>query len=273
MTVFATPTPITAALTTAGARVRVTAGERADTIVRVEPLDGTNRADVRVAERTEVELTEGRLSVRTTKPGSRNGSVAITIELPAGSRLELDTAWTDLRANGPLGDCDLSVSSGRVELDRVAALRADLAAGDLVIGHVAGAATLDGGAAGVCLAEVDGPIRYRASAGALRIGHARSAVDLTGASGSFDIDHADADVVARAGHCPIRIGRLTRGVADLANAAGGIEVGIDEHTAVTVKANSTKGNVRDTVTGTGPFTRHVELRASTRRGDIVVRGA
>ncbi|ROS38202.1 DUF4097 family beta strand repeat-containing protein [Amycolatopsis thermoflava] len=272
MNTFATPSPITAALITAGARVRIAASERPDTVVQVEPLDAANASDVTVAERTEVAFAGGELSVKTRKPGGRTGSVAITIELPAGSRLVLHSTWTDVRAEGRFGDCELNLGSGHVQLDHIAALRGNLAAGSVAIAHVAGPADVDGGAAGLRIGEVDGVVRYQGSTGQVWIGHARSDVDLGSARGGFDIDRADAGVVANAGDCPIRIGRMTRGRAELANASGGIEVGISEGAAVSVDAKSTKGAVRSSLSaqdaeGSGE---RVSVRARTRLDDIVI---
>ncbi|HTF08722.1 MAG TPA: hypothetical protein VK659_11180, partial [Asanoa sp.] len=113
-------------MTTAGARVRVAATERSDTVVRVEPIDSTNKSDVKVAAGTKVDFSAGELSIKTTKSGDKNGSVAITIELPVGSRLVLNTASTDVRADGSFGDCALNIASGQIQLDHVAALRGRL---------------------------------------------------------------------------------------------------------------------------------------------------
>ncbi|EOD63377.1 hypothetical protein [Amycolatopsis vancoresmycina] len=236
MTTFATPQPITATLTTAGARIRVTATDRPDTVVRVAPVDPANKADAKVAERTEVAFADGELSVKTTKSGEKRGSVAITVELPAGSRLVLNTAWTDVRTEGPLGDCLLNVASGDVHL-----------------GHVTGHATIEGGSA------------------AVRLGHAQATVEFNSAGGSFDVDRADGDVVARAGACPIRIGRLTRGEARLANASGGIDVGVAEGSAARVDAGSTKGQVRNSLPEEPAA--EVRIHARTRRDDIVIHRA
>jgi hypothetical protein len=70
----------------AGARVRVTATDRTDTWCssshrRGEPVGR------QVAGKTKVEFAGGQLSVKTTVSGDKNGSVAITIDLPAGSSL------------------------------------------------------------------------------------------------------------------------------------------------------------------------------------------
>ncbi|HET6706725.1 hypothetical protein [Amycolatopsis sp.] len=271
MNTFATPKPITATMTTAGARIRVVASERTDTVVRVEPADPASKTDVKVAERTKVEFTGGALSIKTTKPGARSGSVAVTIELPAGSGLVLNTAWTDVHADGPLGDCELNLASGQARLDRVAGLRANLAAGDVEVGHVAGAAGIEGGAAGLRIGEIEGGFKYEGSTGQVRIGHARSDVEFGGASGRFEIEQADGDVVASAGHCPLRIGRVTGGRVELTNAAGGIDVGVGAGVSASVDAESTKGAVRNSLPATPGG--QVKIHARTRLDDIVVHPA
>ncbi|MDQ7904783.1 DUF4097 family beta strand repeat-containing protein [Phytohabitans sp. ZYX-F-186] len=276
MPTFATPELITATLTTAGAEVRITASDRLDTVVLVEPINGGNKTDVKVAEKTEVDFTAGELSVKTIKAGDKDGSVAITIELPAGSKLVLNTAWTDVHADGPFGDCELSLASGQVQLDRIATLRGNLAAGGVAIGHVAGTVDIEGGAASVRIGEVEGTVKYRGSTGKVWIGHARSDVDLNGASGSFDIDRAEGSVTAKAANCPIRVGRMTRGQAELMNASGGIDVGIREGAAAAVDAESTKGQVRNSLPaqdGPGGSDDKVTVYARTRRDDIVIHRA
>lgn len=273
MSTFTTPKPITASLGTGGARVHVTAGERSDTVVLVEPIDPANKSHVKVAEKTTVEFTDGTLAVKTVKSGDRHGSVAITVELPAGSRLVLNSAWTELDARGVLGDCELHMASGRVRLDRVAALRGSLAAGEVAVGHVAGTVDITGGAADVRIDEVDGVVRYDGSAGTVRLGHARSDVDLNGSSGSFDIDRADGGVTARAAACPIRIGAMTNGHADLTNASGGIQIGIGAGATASVDADSTKGTVRDSLPTHAESGATVTVHARTRLDDIVIHPA
>ncbi|WP_409180426.1 hypothetical protein F9C11_28445 [Amycolatopsis sp. VS8301801F10] len=273
MSAFPTPNPITAALTTAGARVRISAGERTETVVRVQPVDAANSVDVKVAEKTKVEFADGVLAVKTTKSGRQTGSVEIAIELPAGSKLVLNTAWTEVRADGRLGDCEVNIGSGQVQLDRVAALRGNLGAGGLAVGHVAGDAVIEGSTAGLRIGEADGDVRYQGTGGEVWIGHARSDVDLGGSNGSFDIGTADGSVVAKAAHCPIRIGRVTGGQVELSNAAGGIEVGVSADIAADVDAKSTKGTVRSTL-GTPDRPRGtLKVHARTRHDDIVLYSA
>jgi Putative adhesin len=271
MPAFTTPEPVTATVEVAGAQVRVGASERTDTVVLIEPVNKASKSDVKVAERTKVDFSAGRLTVKTTVPGSKNGSVAISIHLPAGSSLAASVANSSLHADGPLGECELHMASGQVQLDRIGALQANIAVGEVAVGHIAGRASIDGGTAAVRIGEVEGTVRLVSSAGQLWIGDARADLDLSSGSGGFDIDRADGGVTAKTGAGAIRIGRLTRGQAELVNGSGNIEIGISEDSAAQVDANGERGTVRNSVPpqdNPGGGGNMVTVHARTRHGDI-----
>ena len=276
MPTFATPGPIAATVEVAGAQVRVTASDRTDTAVLVEPIDAASRKDVKVAERTTVDFAGGQLSVKTTVSGDKDGSVAITIDLPTGSSLAAYLAYSDVHADGALGGSELHMASGRVRLDRVDALRANIASGDVAIGRVAGRADIEGGAFDLRIGEVTGTVGLSNSGGRAWIGHASSDLELSSASCDLDIDRADGKVTATTASGAIRIGRMTRGQAKLTNGSGNIEVGIGEGTAAHIDVNSERGSVRDSVSPAGspdPSDTEVSVHARTRHGDIVIQRA
>ena len=276
MPAFTTPGPIAATVEVAGAQVRVGASERTDTVVLVEPVNQASKSDVKVAERTKVDFSGGRLTVKTTVPGSKNGSVAISIDLPAGSSLAASVANSSLHADGMLGECELHMASGQVQLDRIGALQANIAAGEVAVGRIAGRAGIEGGTATVRIGEVRGTVRLASSAGQLWIGDARADLDLSSGSGGFDIDRADGGVTAKTGAGAIRVGRLTRGHAELVNGSGNIEIGIGEGSAAQVDANSERGTVRNSVPpreDPGAVENTVTVHARTRHGDIIIQRA
>ncbi len=145
MPAFTTPGPIAATVEVAGARVRVTASDRTDTVVLVEPSNPASRSDVKVASNTRVDFTGGQLSVKTTTPGDKRGSVAITIDLPARSSLAAYLAHASIQADGPVGQCELHLASGQVQLDRIDTLQASIASGEVAVGHIAGRSSIDVG--------------------------------------------------------------------------------------------------------------------------------
>jgi Putative adhesin len=276
MPTFATPGPIAANVQVAGAQVRVTASDRTDTVVLVQPVNETSRSDVKVAEKTKVAFAAGQLSVTTTVPGNKNGSVAITIDLPAESSLAAHLAHSSAHVGGPVGDCELHMASGQVQLDRIDALQANIAAGEVAIGHIAGRASIDGGAFTMRIGEVKGNVRLSSSGGRAWIGHALADLDLSSGSGDFDIGRADGSITATTASGAIRIGRMTHGQAKLINGSGNIEVGIGEGTAASIEASSERGTVHDFVSSQGtpdPSDHQVTVHARTRHGDITIHRA
>jgi hypothetical protein len=276
MPTFATPGPIAAIVEVAGAHVRVTASDRTDTVVLVEPIDETSRSHVKVADRTKVEFADGQLLVRTTVSGDKNGSVAITIDLPTGSSLAAYQAHSTVRADGSFGECELHVASGQVQLDRIDALRANIASGEVAIGHVAGRANIDGGAFAMRIGEVGGTVGLSNSGGRTWIGHASADLDLSSASCDFDIDRLDGSVTAGTASGAIRIGLMTHGRARLTNGSGNIEIGVSEGTAVSVDVDSERGAVHNFVSSQaepGAADAKVAVFARTRHGDITIQRA
>jgi DUF4097 and DUF4098 domain-containing protein YvlB len=273
MPAFATPEPIAATVEVGGAQVRITASDRNDTVVLVEPIDETNRSDVKVADKTKVEFADGQLSVKTTVSGNKDGSVVITIELPTGSSLAAYLAHSAVHADGSFGECELHMASGQVQLDRTDALQASIASGEVAIGHIAGPAKIDGGAFALRIGEVEGTVGLSNSGGQTWIGHASADLDLESARGDFDIDRADGSVTASTASGALRIGRMTNGQAKLTNGSGNIEVGISEGTAVSTDVNSERGAVHNFVSSQGepgPSDARVSVHARTRHGDITV---
>jgi Putative adhesin len=276
MPTFDTPGPIAATVVVAGAQVRVTASDRTDTVVLVEPIDQASQSDVKVASKTKVDFAGGQLSVKTTVSGDKSGSVVITIGLPAGSGLVAYLAHSTVHADGPFGECELHMASGRVQLDRISALQANIAAGEVTIGHIAGRASIEGAAFAMRISEVKDTVKLSGSGGQTWIGHAFADLDLSSGHGGFDIDRADGGVTARTGDGAIRIGSLTRGPAELLNRSGNLEVGVSEGTAAGVDATSKRGSVRNSVPPQqDPETADdkVTVRARTRYGDIIIHRA
>jgi hypothetical protein len=276
MPAFDTPGPIAAIVVVAGAQVRVTASDRTDTVVLVEPIDKASQSDLKVAGKTKVDFAGGQLSVKTTASGNKNGSVAITIDLPAGSCLVAYLAHSSVHADGSFGECELHLASGRVQLDRISALQANIAAGEVTIGHIAERANIDGAAFAMRISEVGDTVKLSSWGGQTWIGHASADLDLSSGHGGFDIDRADGSVTAKTGDGAIRIGRLTRGQAELLNRSGNIEVGISEGTAATVDANSKRGSVRNSVPSPDDpdvSASKVGIHARTRYGDIIIQRA
>ncbi|MFB7666452.1 DUF4097 family beta strand repeat-containing protein [Kitasatospora sp. NPDC056138] len=174
---FDTPAPISAVLDIPAGRVRFIAADRADTAVEVLPADATKGRDVKAAEQTTVAYAGGVLRianpVRNQYPGP-GGSVEVTVELPAGSRIEARAAAAELRTTGRLGDVAFEGAYRRIELDEAASLRLTAVDGDVEVGRLGGAAEISTARGDIRIAEATGgTVRLSTRSGDITVGAAR----------------------------------------------------------------------------------------------------
>src|SRR2546425_479889 len=93
MTTFDTPEPISITVELGVGAVWISATDRTDTVVDVQPSDPGAKSDVTAAEQTRMEFSNGRLLVRGPagwrKWGPRRGreSIEVRIDLPVGSQV------------------------------------------------------------------------------------------------------------------------------------------------------------------------------------------
>ncbi|MFI1284382.1 hypothetical protein ACH4U5_27185, partial [Streptomyces sp. NPDC020858] len=103
---FDTPAPIATVLDIPAGRIRFIAADRADTTVEVLPANASNGRDVKAAEQTTVAYGEGVLRIEAAPAKNRilgnSGSVEVTVQLPAGSRIDAKTASAEFRGVGRL---------------------------------------------------------------------------------------------------------------------------------------------------------------------------
>ncbi|MFD9703440.1 DUF4097 family beta strand repeat-containing protein [Lentzea sp. NPDC059081] len=142
---FATPAPIATVLDLPAGRVQLIAADRADTAVDVRPADAARSRDVKAAEKTRVEFADGVLRITGDAGGTllgSSGAVDITVQLPAGSRVEAKVAAAEFRGVGRLGDVALEAAQSDVKIDEVAGLKVSTQAGDVTVGRLTGSAEI-----------------------------------------------------------------------------------------------------------------------------------
>jgi DUF4097 and DUF4098 domain-containing protein YvlB len=184
MKMFDTPAPISAVLDIPAGHVRFVAADRADTAVEVLPADASKGRDVKVAERTTVEYGDGVLRIEASAENQffgSSGSIEVTVQLPAGSRVEAKAASAELRGVGRLGDVSFEGSHGSIKLDEAASVRLTTSAGDVSVGRLGGPAEISTGKGDIRIAEaVRGTVVLRTEAGNVSVGAA------AGVSASLD---------------------------------------------------------------------------------------
>ncbi|MGR6317093.1 DUF4097 family beta strand repeat-containing protein [Micromonospora soli] len=181
---FDTPTPISAVLDIPAGRVQFIAADRADTTVEVLPADASKSRDVRVAEQTKVEYADGVLRIEASAKNQflgPSGSIEVTVQLPAGSRVEAKAASAEFRAVGRFGDVAFDGAHGAIKLDEAASVRLTALAGDVSVGRLNGPAEISTAKGDIRIAEaVRGTVVLRTQAGDVSVGAAH------GVSASLD---------------------------------------------------------------------------------------
>ncbi|HEY9369067.1 DUF4097 family beta strand repeat-containing protein [Streptomyces sp.] len=178
---FATTTAVTAVLGIPAGRIQFIAADRVDTTVEVRPANAAKSRDVKAAEETTVEYADGVLRITAPEPknqllGNNSGYVEVTVQLPAGSRVEAKAADGELRGVGRLGDVAFEAARGTVKLDETAGARLVLMAGDVHVGRLGGNAEIRTQAGDLTIAEaVRGTVTLRTEKGDIQIGAARGA--------------------------------------------------------------------------------------------------
>ncbi|MEV7414938.1 DUF4097 family beta strand repeat-containing protein [Streptomyces sp. NPDC089919] len=206
---FATTAPIAALLDVPAGRIRFIAADRADATVEVLPADARKGRDQKAAEQVEVSFTDGVLRIAAAPAGNRllgnSGAVEVTVQLPAGSRVEAKAADAELRGVGRLGDVTFEAARGTVKLDETAAARLTLQAGEVSVGLLGGPAEIGTQQGDIRIAEaVRGEVVLRTEQGRIDIGAAR------GVSASLDAGTA--------------YGRITNALTNTDGAAAGLAI-------------------------------------------------
>ncbi|MFG3155417.1 DUF4097 family beta strand repeat-containing protein [Streptomyces sp. NPDC048219] len=182
---FDTPAPVTAVLDIPAGRVRFIAADRTDTAVEVLPADASKSRDVKAAQQTEVAYGDGVLRIEA--PEAKNeilgssGSIEVTVQLPAGSRVEAKMSLAEFRGVGRLGDVSFESAQGTVKLDETAGARLALQSGDVSVGRLGGPAQISTRKGDLRITEaVRGTVTLRTESGDISVGAAR------GVSASLD---------------------------------------------------------------------------------------
>jgi DUF4097 and DUF4098 domain-containing protein YvlB len=184
MPTFNTPAPISAVLDIPAGRIQLIAADRTDTAVEILPADPSKNRDVKVAEQTRVEYRDGILRIEASAKNQYfgpSGSIEATVQLPAGSRLEVKAASAEIRAVGRLGDVAVESEHGQIDLDEVASARLTTVAGDVSVGRLNGPAEIRTSKGEIRIAEARrGTVVLRTDAGGVEVGAA------AGVSASLD---------------------------------------------------------------------------------------
>ncbi|GAB4061566.1 DUF4097 family beta strand repeat-containing protein [Catellatospora paridis] len=171
---FDTPAAISAVLDIPAGRIQFIAADRADTTVEVLPANPAKSRDVQLAAQTTVAFADGVLRIHTPDTAGRlvgpTGSLEITVQLPAGSRIEAKTASSELRGVGRLGDVAFEGAYRQIKIDEAASVRLTAIDGDVEIGRLNGPAEISTARGDIRITEaVRGTVVLRTQSGDISV--------------------------------------------------------------------------------------------------------
>jgi Putative adhesin len=279
MPTFDTPTPISATIDVVAGDVRISAGDRATTIVTVEPADASDAEDRKAAEQTRVEYGGEWLLVKAPKlrhwlPRNQGGSLSVRIELPAGSNVHGECAMTDFSCDGPLGECRIKTGLGHIRVEDAARIHLKSGLGDISVERVTGHAEITAGSGDVRVRELGAGAVIKNSNGDIWVGAAAGELRLHAANGDISVDRADAGVGAKSSNGDVRLGDVARGAVVLETHVGDLEVGIREGTAAWLDVRARAGRVHNALEAADApdaEAQTVKVRARTSAGDVLIR--
>ncbi|WUH98640.1 DUF4097 family beta strand repeat-containing protein [Spirillospora sp. NBC_00431] len=260
MPTFDTPEPILAVIEVYTGYVRINAGDRADTVVDVRPIDPAEESSVQAAERTRVEFSGGRLLVK--EPRAKGfgswlawrGGIEVNLDLPSGSRVQASGA-AEFLGTGRLGESVVHSSNGDIRLEETAQADLKAANGEISVDWVTGSAEI------------------KSSNGAVRLGTVDGDVLIRSATGDVTVDRPLSDLTVKSAYGRVRVGEVTRGSTRLEIGYGKAHIGIADGTAAWLDLHSKHGMVRNELTASespGEAGTTAEVRVRANYGDIDV---
>jgi len=170
---FTTSGPITAVLDIPAGRIQLIAAGPAGTTVEIGPADPSKSRDVKLAEQITAGYSDGVLRI-TAPAGNRifgsSGAVEVTVQLPAGSRVEAKAASAQFTTAGQLGDVTFDSAQGPVKVDAATTAHVTTVDGDITVGRLLGDAELRTARGDIQVTEAaGGTVVLRTQTGAITV--------------------------------------------------------------------------------------------------------
>jgi DUF4097 and DUF4098 domain-containing protein YvlB len=283
MATFVTPEPVSIDIDVLVGSAYLIATDRGDTVVVVNPTDSSRKLDIEAARNTQIDMSSGRLVVKTPRPRGignlvgmgKYGSVQITVELPQGSELEAKTSLGDVRVDGRLAATHVHSGAGDVVLDETGSLKVKSGAGAVSVNRAVGNAEITT-AGEMHLGAIEGRAQITNQSGNTWIAQVTGPLRVKSHNGDITVGRMEADVAAKTAFGSVLLGEVSNGSVSLESGFGGLEVAIREGTAAWVDAKTSFGKVHNRLgSADGPELSEntVEIQARTSFGDIVIRRA
>jgi DUF4097 and DUF4098 domain-containing protein YvlB len=279
MPTFDTPEPISVTLELGVCDIRIVAGDRTDTVVKVHPTNPAKKGDVAAAEETRVEFAAGRLQIKAPKGWKRytplggGESIDVQINLPAGSHMRGESDLGAVRSMGRLGELHFKTGLGEIRLEQADQVELKTGGGDIIVDQVAGHAELRTGTGAVQARSIGGSAVVKNGNGDTWIGEVAGELRVNAANGRISVDQARSAVTAKTANGDVRLSEVGSGAVRAQTACGKVDIGVLDGVAAWLDLYTHFGNVHNGLNAaeraeSGEAT--VEVRARSSYGDITV---
>ncbi len=277
MTTFHTPEPVKLRVELSEGSVEVRAEGTDTTSVELVP-EGSAAEDV--IGRATVEQRGDEIVVIV--PRGRGGlfrhgnDIAASIVVPLTSFASVETNSADVELLGVLGDVTVTTSSGDVEVEHAANLRAKTASGELDIGTVNGNCRAHSGSGDVSVGAVGGDCDVATGSGDISIESVGGRLGVKTGSGDVTLNSGSGDVDAMAGSGDLELRRVEQGRVKAKTGSGDVAIGVPMGTAAYLDIMTVSGDVHSELDGAaGPSDgdQTLEISVVSGSGDVVLQRA
>lgn len=269
---FETHEPADLQVETGKGTVHVTCTDTTETRITVEGRD---------SDTVQVEQSGNRISV--IAPRNRGGffggdsELFVTAVVPTASNVGTKTGSADVAVEGDAGAVAVKSGSGDVSIQTARGpVLVETGSGDIRVDHAQEALRVKSGSGDVKLGHGGGEIAVSTGSGDVEIGASHSVAVVKTGSGDLRVRESHADVSLATGSGDFVVDRALRGRLTAKGASGDILVGIPEGLPVWTDLTTVSGSIRSSIEGAGQPAEgqdHIELRAKTVSGDIVLNKA
>lgn len=266
--------------TTPTLHVEITAGELemhthdSPTVdVTLEPMSDPDRA-AELIDQIRVEQRGDTVSVVYPKGRSRlfgdRSEVRTIVHTPVGTRASVRSQSADVRGTGSLGETDVAVGSGDVQLEHTAALRIRSGSGDLRVTEIAGSAEAKTGSGDIALAAVHGSATVSTGSGDVKLGTIDGEATVKAASGDVTVEEPGDALLAATASGDLSVRRVRRGTVRTRAVSGDVRIGVVDGVPVLLDVTTVTGAVRSQLEATDAPAdgQGAHITVQTTTGDI-----
>ncbi len=186
--------------------------------------------------------------------GVRGGSIVFEVEVPAQTRVVVDTSGGSISIAGVASDAKLETSGGAIEVrDQTGDLTAHTSGGSISLSRVRGKSRVNTSGGGIRAEELDGPIDAETSGGSIDFDRVTGDIHAHSSGGGIRIREAGGRVDAgtSGGSVQVAFTRANARGGTIESSGGGVSVSVDPSVGLAIDAagNSVDSDLPITVRG------------------------